>query len=248
MVQLNGITSPFFDNYSYAPEQDLLQDLVDESITIGGQDVLYVRRNLTNFDQLYETDDQSTYTNVYQIAMFLDNFEQWEGSGDLASKFGLQINDKVIWSVSRRVFQDIIGHPNQMIRPQEGDLIYYPIAKRAFQITYVDGFEMFYQLGKLQTWKMTTELFEYSGETFNTGVPEIDLLQTNYSTNVLDYSLQSEDVNNLLTENGDYIVVDKFDLNKIDPIADNTQITVENDNYLDLSRINPFSSDFNEAP
>jgi hypothetical protein len=248
MVQLNGVTSPFFDNYSYAPEQDLLQDLIDESITIYGQDVLYVRRNLTNLDQLYLTDDQSTYTDVFQICMYLDTYEQWQGDGNLATKFGLKINDKVLWSVSKRVFQDVVGKPNKMIRPQEGDLIYYPIAKRAFQITYVDNFEMFYQLGKLQTWKMTTELFEYSDETFNTGVPEIDTLQTNYSTNVLDYSLEAEDGSYILAETGDYIVVDKFDMNKIDPIADNDQITTENNNYLDLSRINPFSSDFKEAP
>ncbi len=248
MPGLNGITSVFWQNYSQTNEQNLLQDLFDESIAIYGQDVVYIPRNLQNFDQIYLTDDSSTYSTTYDICMYIENFEQWLGEGDLAMKLGMKISRKIIWTVSRRVFQDEIGTPNDNVgttteikRPREGDLIYYPLSGQVFQISYVDPYEMFFQLGALQTWRLTTELFEYAGETFNTGIPNVDRLQLSFSTNILDWSILTEDGFNLTTETGNYIVVDQFDINKIDPLADNDEIKTEDEGYLNLSEINPFS-------
>ena len=79
----------------------------------------------------------------------------------------------------------------------------YTICKN--EIKYVEKYQMFYQLGKLYTWKMTTEVFEYSGETMNTGIPEIDSIQKNNSTNILDFALRTENGLYLLDENGNYI-------------------------------------------
>ena len=59
---------------------------------------------------------------------------------------------------------------------------------------------MFYQLGALQTWEMTCELFEYSDEQLKTGIPEIDSLQTKFSTNILDFTLKGEDGKYLTTD------------------------------------------------
>ena len=259
MAGLNSITSPFFQNYDWKPEQNLVQDLVDECTTIYGQDVYYIPRNLQNFDQLMLTDDQSMYSETYMICMYLDSFEHWQGEGDLSTKLGFQIKDKLTWSVSRRSFTDEIGNPQglslvntktgPLSRPREGDLIFWPMGKRTFVIRYVDAFDdRFYQMGALQVWNMTCELFEYSDETFNTGIPDIDILQQQFSTNILDWALQTEDGFNLQTENGDYITVDQYDIQVIDPISDSDEVDKEVTGFLDFTEVDPLSGWFKEAP
>ena len=106
---------------------------------------------------------------------------------------------------------------------------------------YVNKFEMFYQLGALQTWEITCELFEYSSEKFNTGIPEIDSIQKNLSLNIFDWALLDEDGERILDENSDYIVMENFTLETLDAIADNSFIQSETDDFLDFTERDPFS-------
>ena len=106
---------------------------------------------------------------------------------------------------------------------------------------YVNKFEMFYQLGALQTWEITCELFEYSSEKFNTGIPEIDSIQKNLSLNIFDWALLDEDGERILDENSDYIVMENFTLETLDAIADNSFIQSETDDFLDFTEKDPFS-------
>ena len=162
--------------------------------------------------------------------------------------FGLEIRDQVTFSVAQRVFNDEIGSYTSFVRPREGDLIFFPLNKKCFQIKFVNKFEMFYQLGALQTWEMTCELFEYSNETFNTGIPEIDIIQTKFSTNILDYSIKDEDDNWLTDENDNYLVVENSSLESIVPGAENETLNNGTDNFqlgsssfIDFSVRDPFS-------
>jgi hypothetical protein len=107
---------------------------------------------------------------------------------------------------------------------------------------------MFYQLGALQTWELTCELFEYSNEIINTGIAAIDSMQQNLSTNVLDYALLDENYNYLVNEDEDILVFDAYNLETIDPAAEN--ITLQkgsnnfqtgSDSFLSFSQRNPFA-------
>ena len=100
---------------------------------------------------------------------------------------------------------------------------------------------MFYQLGALQTWELTCELFEYSSEIFNTGIAEIDSIQQNLSLNVFDWALLNEDGERILDENDDYILLETFILETIDALADNSFIQSETDDFLDFTEKDPFS-------
>ena len=106
---------------------------------------------------------------------------------------------------------------------------------------YVNKFEMFYQLGALQTWELTCELFEYSSEIFNTGIAEIDLLQKKFSLNAFDWAILNEDEERIMTEDSDYIVVENFTIEEIDALADNSFIQNETDDFLDFTEKDPFS-------
>ena len=64
-------------------------------------------------------------------------------------------------------------------RPNEGDLIYLPLSNDLFEIKFVEHEKPFYQLGKGYVWTLRCELFEYSQESINTGITDIDAIEKN---------------------------------------------------------------------
>jgi len=215
--------------------------LIIESIRIYGHDIYYIPRVLTDYDSLLTEDDASQYNNAYMIEMYIKSVDGFTGDGNFMSKFGVEIRDQVIFSVSQRVFNQEIGVQTTQPRPNEGDLIFFPLNQKCFQIKYVNKFEMFYQFGALQTWELTCELFEYSNEQFNTGIPAIDILQTNFSTSIMDWSLLDENNWHLMDEDNNIFVVDQYDIDTIDTAAMNDIFASNANTFLDFTETNPFS-------
>ena len=185
-------TNFFINNFNSSQEQRLLEDLIIESIRFYGQDMQYIPRVLNKYDDVYGADDQSSYERAYPIEMYIKSIDGFSGDGDFLSKFGIEIRNQVVFSMAQRIFTQEVGVSTNQTRPNEGDLIYFPLNQKVFQIKYVNKFEMFYQLGALQTWEVTCELFEYSGEKLSTGIPEIDELELKFSTNVFDFAIKDE--------------------------------------------------------
>ena len=234
-------TNFFFNNFKNSQEQLLLENLVVESIKIYGHDVYYLPRTLVDQDPIYQSDSISQYNSAYMIEMYIKSVNGFSGDGVFMSKFGLEIRDQVTFSVAQRVFNDEVQTFTNILRPNEGDLIYFPLNKKAFEIKYVENKEFFYQLGALQTYELTCELFEYSSEVFNTGIEEIDQIQTKFSLNIFDWAILDENGDRLLDENADYIVVEGYSAGQIDALADNEDIQTESDNFLDFTERDPFS-------
>ena len=59
-------------------------------------------------------------------------------------------------------------------RPREGDLVYFPLGQRLFEIKFVEHEDPFYQLGKNYVYQLKCELFEYEDEVIDTTIHEID--------------------------------------------------------------------------
>lgn len=234
-------TNFFFNNFKSSQEQLLLENLIIESIRIYGEDMYYIPRKINNYDSVYGADDQSSYEQAIPIEIYIKSVDGFTGDGDFMSKFGVEIRDRVVFSVAQRRFQEEIGSFITQPRPNEGDLIYFPLNQKCFQIKYVNKFEMFYQLGALQTWEMTCELFEYSNELLNTGIPEIDSLQKNFDTNQMDWQILNENNSALTNENDDYIVLENAALTDQVTASDNDEIQKESDTFVDFSVSDPFS-------
>jgi len=241
-------TNFYFRNYDSSNEQNLYEDLIIESIRIYGEDMYYVPRVIVNRDQLFEEDASSQYNHAILVELYIKSVDGFTGDGNFMSKFGLQIRDQVVFSIAQRTFNQEVAIITNEVRPNEGDLIYFPLNRKCFQIKFVNKFEMFYQFGALQTWELTCELFEYSNEQFNTGIPEIDNLQTNYSVNILDYTIMDEEGVNLTDEDGNYLVVEQYKPDVIDPASENDVIqngsnnfTLGSNDFVDFSEIDPFS-------
>lgn len=191
----------FQSNYFGAEEQALVDSLTIESIQIHGIGVKYIPRVDVALDELFGEDQLSSFNEVFEIEMYIKNFEQFGGDGDFLSKFGLEIRDEVILQVSKTRWEEDITNgspPNpELPRPREGDLIYFPFSGRLFEIHFVEHEDVFYQLGKLYTYEIRCKLFEYSSQQFNTSDPDIDKIE--------DYTQQTLLI--LDTGTGDYIGV-----------------------------------------
>ena len=186
--------NPFFLQGSKT-EQFLLQDVINEQLKIYGQDVFYIPRTLVKEDELFGEDTLSKFGDAYLIEMYFENVEGYEGEKEIMSKFGLQMNEDVTFVVARRRFEQLVSHDSNLIvktRPNEGDLVYFPKVKKIFEITFVDHDDPFYQVHNLPAFKLKCKTFEYSSEDLNTGIAEIDAIETDNSVDMLSFQITME--------------------------------------------------------
>jgi hypothetical protein len=182
-------TSPYFPTYygGTSGEQGLLQDLVDEQIKLFGTDIYYMPRTILR-DNTLDDIIYNKYTEQFQIEMMLQNVEGFGSPSEFISKFGLRISDEVKFSVSQRRWDAEVTEHNPTLtvdgRPNEGDLLYFPLTKDLYEIKFVEREDPFYQLGKIYYYTMTAEIYEYGSDNISTGVAEIDVIETLFSNSI----------------------------------------------------------------
>lgn len=166
------------------PEKRLYEDITIEALKIYGHDVYYIPRKIVNTNSIFNEDALSEFGSAYQIEMYVENTDGFEGDGDLLSKFGVEVRDSMTLVIATKRWEQLVGRFQNPVeaRPQEGDLIYFPLVKGLFQITFVEDESPFYQIANLPTFKLSCELFEYGDEAIDTGVEEIDAFETAYAT------------------------------------------------------------------
>ena len=187
-------TNVYFDTGT-RPEQHLYEDLMIEQLKIYGQDVFYIPRTLVKEDNLFGEDTLSKFGDAYLIEMYFENVEGYEGEKEIMSKFGLQMNEDVTFVVARRRFEQLVSHDSNLIvktRPNEGDLVYFPKVKKIFEITFVDHDDPFYQVHNVPAFKLKCKTFEYGGEDIDTGITEIDAIETANSLDMLTFQITME--------------------------------------------------------
>ena len=149
---------------------------------MSGLDVLYLPRSTVKKDDLLGEDSLSKFQSAVDIEMYINIPEGFAGAGDIATKFGLDVQDELNMIVNKERFWE----ETAMVAPREGDLIYLPLDGNIFEIKFVEHEDPFYQVGKLFVFKLRCELFEYSQEDFDTGIGDIDLIEDEqaYSLNM----------------------------------------------------------------
>ena len=187
-------TNVYFDTGTKS-EQHLYEDLMIEQLKIYGQDVFYIPRTLVKEDELFGEVTLSKFGDAYQIEMYFENVDGYEGEKEIMSKFGLQMNEDATFVVARRRFEQLVSHDSNLIvktRPNEGDLVYFPKVKKMFEITFVDHDDPFYQVHNVPAFKLKVKTFEYSSEDIDTGIAEIDAIETANSLDMLEYQFTLE--------------------------------------------------------
>jgi len=182
--------NPFFLQGSYG-EQRLVQELINEQLKIYGVEVTYIPRKFVRKQTIIEEIQSSTFDDNFLLEAYINNFDGYSGAGDIMTKFGVSIRDELSLTVSKERFEDFISpflddmdddEITVSSRPREGDLIYFPLGQRIFEVKFVEHENPFYQLGKNYVYELKCELFEYEDEVIDTTVDEISdvMEQTGY--------------------------------------------------------------------
>ena len=182
-------TSPYFPTYhaGHSGEQNLAQDLVDEQIKLFGSDVYYLPKTVLADNTLDEV-RYTKYQDQFQIEMMLINVMGFGDNAEFVSKFGLQITDEIIFRVSTKRWEEEVTEHSMSAkltvpeRPNEGDLLYYPLTQNLYEIKYVGKEEPFFQFGKIQFYAITAELYQVGSDDLATGVAEIDAIEVLFDT------------------------------------------------------------------
>ena len=272
----------FFNQYTpIASEQNLIEDLIIESIKIYGIDAYYLPRTHVNLDRLYGEDASMYFDDAISLELFVKSFDGFMGQEDFISKFGLQIDESINFTMAQKRFaqirkpsvlteysynmlledgdqllwqderdseldgRDLVNYDySDISRPREGDLIWIPMMGFMYEIKFVENTENFYQLGKLYTYELRCERFEYSSEKIDTDFGPIDAIEDTYSlaTDTFD-ELLTEDGFKLLYEDAGTIIEESDIILQRDPKSDNDFIDkkIIEDDIIDFSEKNPFA-------
>lgn len=207
------------------PEQNLVENLIIESIRQYGREFYYVPRTMVALDEIFGEDPLSKFTNAYPLEGYLDNVDNFAGQGSFMSKFGMFIEEQGQITIARSRWESLVASHGTTVlpnRPAEGDLIYFPLSKGLFEIKYVEHQNPFYQLGRLYVYKLKIELFQYASERMETEIDEINQFALDMTFDVL----------NKVPEQAEPTRRDFFDNTKLEQEA--------NDGILNLDERNPF--------
>ena len=178
--------NPFFLQGT-ASEQRLVQNLVNEHLKFNGVEVIYIPRKYVNTKTIIEEVQSSKFDDNYSIEAYVNNFDGYSGAGDILTKFGVSVRDELLLTISKERFEEFIspflaseddgtgtGEVILSTRPREGDVIYFPLGQRLFEVKFVEHEDPFYQLGKNYVYQLKCELFEYENEVFDTSIDIVD--------------------------------------------------------------------------
>jgi hypothetical protein len=261
----------YFNQYGTATEQNVLEDLIIESLKMYGINAFYLPRTHVNLDLLFKEDASMKFDDALEIEMYLKTYDGYMGQNDFISKFGLQVDESLTFTVSQKRFSQIL-QPKLMteysynikledgdlmrqeidydqdytgyVRPKEGDLIWFPFTKDLFEVKFVEVIETLFQLGKLYTYELRCDKYEYSSEVLDTEITAVDQLETDYSLSTSNVPRTlTEDGDALLAEEGGYLMEESNMVEEKDDTAQNDYITgrINDDDILDFSEKNPFA-------
>ena len=166
--------NPFFLKGS-AGEQRLVQDLINEQLRMFGVEITYLPRKIVNRDNIFREVESSKFDDNFLLEAYVNTYEGYTGAGDIMTKFGMSLKDELVVTISKERWEDFIAPflvsmsetSDEILvegRPREGDLIYFPLGKRIFEVKFVEHEKPFYQLGKGYVYELQCELYELSDD------------------------------------------------------------------------------------
>ena len=240
-------------------EQKLYEDLIIEQLKIYGQDVYYLPRKIANKDTIFGEDPASSFDDSYIIEMYVDNTDGYMGEQEIIKKFGLELRDDIKFTVSKLRWETLVSNNSDLqntLRPNEGDLVYFPTTKAFFEIQFVEHEQPFYQQSALPVYKLSCTKWEYSSERVDTGIAEIDATEDALSTDTMAFQFSLEtgtsatgaitlesdvgDINYLINEDFTMATQQPVDQGKAFETAAGTNTASTEDDILDFSERNPF--------
>ena len=172
--------NPFFTQGTVG-EQNLVQDLINEQLRMYGVDIFYLPRKYMTENTVLREVVQSKFDMALPLEAYVDNYDQYSGAGNILSKFGIESKDEVRLIISRERFENYItpliedqANVKLSTRPKSGDLIWFPLDDRVYEIKDIEYAKPYYQLQNLYVYELYCELFRLEDEVIATGIEDID--------------------------------------------------------------------------
>tara|TARA_R100000027_G_scaffold59842_1_gene50312 strand:+ start:89 stop:2644 length:2556 start_codon:yes stop_codon:yes gene_type:complete len=172
--------NPYFQQGSRS-EQNLIQDLINEQLKMYGVEIHYLPRKYLSEKTVLKEVIQSKFDDAYPIEAYIENYEGYGDNNTILSKFGIQATNEITLIISKERFETYISplikneeNIKLSTRPKEGDLLYFPLGDRLFEIKFVEVDKPFYQLQKTYVYELRCELYRVGDEVIDTGIEEID--------------------------------------------------------------------------
>ena len=248
-------TNVYFDTGTTS-EQRLYEDLIIEQLKMYGQDVYYLPRKLANKDTIFGEDPASSFDDSYIIEMYVNNTDGFMGEQEIIKKFGLELRDDIKFTVSKLRWETLISNNSDLqntLRPNEGDLVYFPTTKAFFEIQFVEHEQPFYQQSALPVYQLSCTKWEYASERLDTGIATIDATEDALSTDTMNFQLTLEnEVGSFVLESDigeiNYVINESFTMATQQPVDQGKAFETEAgtttsstaDDILDFSERNPF--------
>ena len=172
--------NPFFTQGT-KNEQNLVQDLINEQLKMYGVECYYLPRKYLTTNTIIREVIQSKFDDAYPLEAYVNNYDVYQGNGTVLSKFGIEVQQDINLTISKDRFENYITPliRNETgiklsTRPKEGDIIWFPLDDRLYEIKFVEHAKPFYQLKELYVYELQCEVFRYEDETVDTGIGSID--------------------------------------------------------------------------
>ena len=194
-------------------EQNLVQSLINEQLRMYGVEVHYLPRKYMTENTVIREVIQSKFDDAYPLEAYVDTYDGYAENPVLMSKFGIEGTNEVTLTISRERWETYIeplmkneSNVKLTTRPKEGDLIYFPLGDRLFEIKYVEHEKPFYQLQKTYVYQLRCELFRYEDEVVDVGVDEVDdtVIDKGYiqTLTLVTDAVQATAITGIVTEGG----------------------------------------------
>jgi len=174
-----------FDFFTHKGTQKLYRRQFRQILKRYGFPVYYItKKESGSSDRLYGEDIGLSFDKALPIKLFLETFEFYDGENQTFNQYLSILDDNLRWKVDIETFKEATG----MDFPAEGDLIALALSpslsvveanQKAYEIFEIKGVNPrsdFYQFGTFFSHVLNCLRFEYNHQRFNTGIPEIDII------------------------------------------------------------------------
>lgn len=202
------MTHPIFQNYFNDQAKALYNDLVAESIEVGGKDCYYLPRVIAAQDKIMNEVFLSKYKEAYKISVFREEAGGFRPNDFMIGKFGPEFGgNETTFAVSKFKFKEITGQDY----PTNGGILVFTDVKQIYEIRDVDTRDPWISGGKIYYWKMQCMPFEYGKN-------------TSISTDIMDFlDMDTETLIETLVEENDIFESNYFTADSTCIFADTTK-------------------------
>jgi hypothetical protein len=143
-------------NGNYANDQLLIEDLVNEAVTMMGQQCIYIVIEHGKLDPAFVDSDAQRVLDYHTLPLLCPDIESFVSAENSINKFGINFNDSTTFYMPIRMFNQL-GIQSRT-RPMVGDLVFHTLSRTLFTIREVPSRFDYAQMSHKSTYKLSCSI------------------------------------------------------------------------------------------